>query len=241
MNIAEETARILGLLRAQGGPERAENEKRYLKSDFTHLGVPVPVIRKASRSPVRTRADALGLAASLWAVTEEGRPVHEARMAAVEVLIRHGALLEPADLAVAERMIRDSASWVYVDMLAEKVAGRLVVRHPALAATLDVWAADPYPWIRRSALLALLPGIRAGTPDLARISRYGDALIEESGFFIRKALGWVLRELSKKDPDWVINWLAPRTGKVSGVTLREALRYLQPEAATKLQAAYKAR
>jgi 3-methyladenine DNA glycosylase AlkD len=241
MDIAGETARILAALRDQGDPERAEYEKRYLKSDLTHAGVPVPAIRRTSRAPVRIREDALALAASLWDVTEDGRPLHEARMAAIEVLVRHGALLEPADLAVAERMIRDSASWVYVDVLAEKVAGRLILRVPALAPALDLWAADPYLWIRRTALLALLPGVRAGTPDLARISRYGDGLKAEPDFFIRKALGWVLRELSKKDPAWVAEWLAPRAGEVSGVTLREAVRRLPQETAAPLIAAYKAR
>jgi 3-methyladenine DNA glycosylase AlkD len=241
MNIAEESGRIVAALREQGGPERAEYEKRYLKSEFTHFGVPVPAIRGTSRAPVRTREDALALAASLWDVTEDGRRVHETRMAAVEVLVRHAALLEAADLAVAERMIRDSANWVYVDNLAEKVAGRLILRLPALVAALDLWAADPYLWIRRAALLALLPGVRAGTPDLARISRYGDDLKGEPDFFIRKALGWVLRELSKKDPAWVAEWLAPRTGELSGVTLREAVRRLPQEAAAPLLTAYRNR
>jgi 3-methyladenine DNA glycosylase AlkD len=242
MNVAEETTRIVTGLRGLGVPGRAEHERRYLKSEFAHFGVPVPAVRRLAVAAVRGRPErneVLALAESLWSVTEDGRPVHEARIAAIEVLVRRVGVLEPADVAVAERMIRDSASWVYVDNLAEKVVGAMIGRFPEPAEFLDRWVTDPYPWIRRTALLALLPGIRAGTPDLDRLSRYGDALIDETGFFIRKALGWVLRELSKKDPSWVRDWVAPRAARISGVTLREAVRHLPSQDAARLTAAYK--
>jgi len=101
---------------------------------------------------------------------------------------------------------------------------------------LDVWVSDPYMWMRRAAVLALLAGIRVGKPDLDRIDRFGDALTGEHEFFIRKALGWVLRELSKKDPRWVIEWVGARTGAISGVTMREAVRRLPEEDASRLLA-----
>ncbi|GAA2289658.1 DNA alkylation repair protein [Actinomadura luteofluorescens] len=240
VDVEGEAARILAELRAQADPVRAEGEKRYLKSDFVHIGVPVPAVRKVAVAAVRTRPEReqlVALAGTLWDVTDEGRPVHEARMAAIEVLMKRAALLEPRDVGLAERLVRDSASWVYVDQLAEKVVGALVVRHPDLATVLDAWVADPYMWVRRTAMLALLAGVRAGDPDLDRIDRYGDALIGEREFFIRKALGWVLRELSKKDPEWVVAWVEPRVDAISGVTLREALRRLPPEDAARLKAA----
>ncbi|TDC68878.1 DNA alkylation repair protein, partial [Actinomadura sp. GC306] len=212
----------------------------YLKSDFVHVGVPVPVVRKVAVSAVKdavAREELLALAEALWGVTEGGRPVHEARVAAIEVLVRRLALLEPGDVAVAERFVRDSASWVYVDNLAEKVVGRLVIRYPELGAVLDAWAGDPYMWIRRTAMLALLAGVRSGEPDLGRIGQFGDVLIGEREFFIRKALGWVLRELSKKDPGWVTEWVEPRVGVISGVTIREAVRHLPEKDAGRLLAA----
>ncbi|MQY07539.1 DNA alkylation repair protein [Actinomadura macrotermitis] len=244
MNVAEEAARIEAELRALGDPVRAENEKRYLKSDFSHFGVPLPVLRKAALSAVRTRpgrTDLLALATALWAVTDDGRPVHETRMAAIELLVRRAEVLEAADLAFAERLIRASASWVYVDGLAEKVVGALVGRYPELARDLDAWVDDPYLWIRRTALLALLPGVRRGEADLARISGYGDRLVLETDFFIRKALGWVLREQSKKDAAWVRDWTAARVGVMSGVTLREAVRHLPEADAAALRAAHRSR
>ncbi|WP_433464642.1 DNA alkylation repair protein [Spirillospora sp. CA-128828] len=239
MDVEGEAARLLAEFRAQADPVRAEYEKRYLKSDFVHIGVTVPALRKVALSTVKakpTRGELLALAESFWGVTDEGRPVHEARMAAIEVLAKRVALLEPRDMGFAERFIRDSASWVYVDHLAEKSVGALVVRYPDLATTLDAWVADPYMWIRRAAVLALLPGVRTGNPDLGRIDRYGDALIAEREFFIRKALGWVLRELSKKDPEWVAAWVEPRVDTISGVTLREAIRHLPPAEVARIRA-----
>ncbi|MFA1543290.1 DNA alkylation repair protein [Actinomadura monticuli] len=238
MDVKGEAARILAELRAQADPVRAEGEKRYLKSDFAHIGVTVPVLRKVAVSAVKAepaRDELLSLAQVLWDVTDEGRPVHEARMAAIEVLVKRAALLEPRDMAMAEALVRDSASWVYVDNVAERIVGGLVTRNPDLATVLDAWVADPYMWIRRTAVLALLPGVRTGDPDLERISRFGDALIGEREFFIRKALGWVLREHSKKDPAWVVRWVEPRLDVISGVTLREAVRRLPPEEAARLR------
>ncbi|MBE1531464.1 DNA alkylation repair protein [Actinomadura algeriensis] len=243
MDVEGEVARILAGLRDLADPVRAEHERRYLKSAFAHIGVPVPALRGVVVSAVReppARGDLLALAAALWTVEDAGRPVHEARMAAVEVLVKRVKVLEPGDVEVAERLILDSASWVYVDNLADRVAGALVLREPGLGAVLDDWAADPYLWVRRSALLALLPGVRTGAPDLARITRFGDALIGEKEFFIRKALGWVLREQSKKDPAWVADWIEARIADVSGVTFREAVRHLPDGDAARLTAAYRA-
>jgi 3-methyladenine DNA glycosylase AlkD len=239
MDVRGEAARVMAEMRAQADPVRADHEKHYLKSEYVHIGVPVPMVRKLAVSAVKTkptREELVALAEALWDVTDAGRPVHEARMAAVEVLVKRVALLEPRDVRLAERLIRDSVSWVYVDHLAEKVVGGLVVRHPDLGTVLDEWVSDPYMWIRRTAVLALLAGVRAGEPDLERLDRFGNAVIGEREFFIRKALGWVLRELSKKDPAWVTAWVEPRADVMSGVTLREAVRRLPPDDAARILA-----
>lgn len=241
MDLPEVVARVTDELRAIGTQDRAEQEKRYLKSDLTHFGVPLPAIRKVAATAVRTKPthqELLSLAGSLWTASP---PIHELRMAAIEILIKRVSALGTTDLPFVERLIRDSASWAYVDALAEKVVGALLIREPALTQTLDAWVTDPYMWIRRTAVLALLPGIRAGEPDLDRLSRYGDTLISEREFFIRKALGWALRELSKRDPAWVRTWVAARTDVISGVTIREAARHLPTPAKEALLTAYKTR
>jgi 3-methyladenine DNA glycosylase AlkD len=137
------------------------------------------------------------------------------------------ASLTPADVPLLERMLREARTWALVDVLAAAVVGPLYVAHPAaLGKVLDRWAGDDDFWIRRAALLALLLPLRAGAGDRARFSRYADAMLEEKEFFIRKAIGWVLREVSKRDPAWVTAWLRPRAARCSGVTWREAVKYL---------------
>ena len=66
-------------------------------------------------------------------------------------------------------------------------------------------------------------------------------MLTEREFFIRKAIGWVLRDTGRRRPDLVAAWLEPRIGQVSGVTLREAVKPLSPETAARLLAAYRAR
>jgi 3-methyladenine DNA glycosylase AlkD len=160
-------------------------------------------------------------------------------MAAVEFLVLCGSLLDAEDVGLIEELIRGSKTWALVDTLAVSVAGDLVERHPSLNTDLDRWSGDTDFWIRRSSLLALLRPLRRGEGDFERFTRYADAMLDEQEFFIRKAIGWVLRETSKKRPDLVYSWLAPRTGRASGVTMREAVRYLEPGRVDALMAAYK--
>jgi 3-methyladenine DNA glycosylase AlkD len=109
-----------------------------------------------------------------------------------------------------------------------------------LVAILDRWAVDGDFWIRRSALLALLLPLRAGAGDFDRFCAYAEPMLGEREFFIRKAIGWVLRETSKKQPDRVYAWLEPRAGQASGVTVREAVKYLAPAQRETVLAAHRA-
>ena len=83
--------------------------------------------------------------------------------------------------------------------------------------------------MRRAALLSQLAPLRAGR-DFARFAGYADAMLEEREFFIRKAIGWVLRDYGKTHPDTVTAWLMPRRARASGVTMREAVKYLPEDA-----------
>jgi 3-methyladenine DNA glycosylase AlkD len=215
-------------LRALGSPERAAHEQRYLKSDLEHLGATVWQIRREVKSFVKqhaalSHAELVELVEALWA-----KPVHERRMAAVLLLEAYPELVEPGDQQLLERLVRESKTWAYVDGLAGDVLGELLVRRPEAAAELDRWAKDQDFWVRRAALLAQIKPLKEGAP-FARFGGYADAMLDEKEFFIRKAIGWVLRETAKTRPDEVFEWLAPRSDRASGVTMREAVKYLKPE------------
>ena len=224
-------------LRARASPERAAQERAYLKSDLDHLGVSVPAIRAvakgiAARRPALGRERLLALVLALW----EGR-VYERRRLAVELLEISGDRLQAGDIGLVERLLREARTWALVDELAAVVAGGLVERHPELGPVLDRWAGDPDLWIRRSALLALLVPLRRGDGDFARFAGYAEGMLDETEFFIRKAIGWVLRDTARRRPELVFEWLLPRARRASGVTLREALKPLTPEQRAALLAA----
>ncbi len=228
-------------LRDLGTPERAAGTKAYLKSDLEFTGTTVPDTRSVIRSwcrarPGLTREELVATAGELWA-----RPVFECRLAAVELLDARAALLQPGDAVMIERMLRTARTWALVDSLAEHVMGGLTERYPELTATLDRWASDDDFWLRRSAMLALLRPLRRGGGDFDRFSRYADQMLEEKEFFIRKAIGWILRDTAKRRPALVAGWLAPRAHRASGVTIREAVKPLPPEVRDQLLAAYAGR
>jgi 3-methyladenine DNA glycosylase AlkD len=237
----ELAAEIERRLWADGTLARAASEKAYLKSSLDFAGATVPVTRRIVRELLPRRARpprgaVVTVAETLWA-----RPVFECRMAAVMVLTDHAGVLAAADAGLVEAMIRQSRTWALVDPLAGDVMGLLAERFPDLTAVLDRWAGDADYWIRRAALLSLLGPLRRGEGDFARFCRYADAMLEEREFFIRKAIGWVLRDTARRRPAMVAQWLEPRAHRASGVTLREAVKPLPPETADRLLAAYRAR
>src|SRR6266511_1067675 len=134
LETGQATRELAAALRDAGDPTRAVQEKRYLKSELEHFGASVPAIRRVAvgfvdAHPGITGPELIELVRAMW---EE--PVHELRMAVVELLDRRGALLGPEDMALLERLIRQSRTWALVDGLAVTVVGRLVQRFPACPA-----------------------------------------------------------------------------------------------------------
>jgi 3-methyladenine DNA glycosylase AlkD len=225
-------------LRAAGSSERATGEARYLKSDLRFFGAKLADIRRSAKAVAGkgtlSHDDLVPLVESLWA-----EPVFELRMAATMLLDLHVQSLGRSDLDMLERLIRDSKTWALVDVLAGDVTGKINLEH-SISRRLDRWARDDDFWLRRSSLLADLIPLKRGAA-FGPFAKRADRMLDEKEFFIRKAIGWVLREMSKKRPDEVYEWIAPRTHRVSGVTLREVVKYLGPERRDHLMAAYKAK
>lgn len=226
-------------LRAGGNPDRAVQEKAYLKSELEFFGESVWEIRRVAKAFVSgakalTHDDLVALVEALWA-----EPVFERRMASVVLLELHPKLLSAADLSLIERLLRESLTWALVDALATDVVGGILARSVAeVTPVLDRWATDPDFWIRRASLLAELQPLRKGG-DLGSFLRRADAMLDEKEFFIRKAIGWVLREVGKRRPAEVAAWVAPRTDRASGVTMREAVKYMPSVDAERLMRAYR--
>jgi len=228
-------------LRAAGTAARAAQEKRYLRSSLHHLGAGAPAIARAVRGFRRAnrdlgRAELAALVEALW-----GRGIFELRSAAVGLLVAWREELAPGDLALLERLLRTSCTWALVDALAANCLGHLADRHAAVRRLLPRWGRDPDLWIRRSALLAHLVALREGRGDLAAFGRLADPLLEDREFFIRKAIGWVLRDAGKRDPAGVAAWLLPRAARAAPLTVREAVKHLPAASAARIRRAARGR
>ncbi len=230
---------LLDGLRPLGTPQRAEGERRYLKSALTHLGVPMPEIRATVRGFVRAHPDLDGAARTQLVVELWRREIFELRQVAVQLLEHGRSELDASALDLLERLLRDAHTWALVDPLAIGVAGWIARHDERVWDRLDVWIVDGDVWVRRAALLAHLPSLKTDSAMFGHFAGYADAVLDEREFFIRKAIGWVLREVGKRDPASVVAWLEPRLRRASGVTVREAVKYLPDGDRARLLAAYR--
>ncbi len=229
MNVVTVADELATELRRHASAERAVNEKRYLKSDIEHFGVAVPAIRKVARAFVRTskeltKSEVFELVSELWE-----RDVYELRKSAVNILAFRTDLIEQDDFGFIEGLLRKSHTWALIDELAMKVVAPALEEMSNAQDIRAKWSIDHDFWVRRTAMLALLPDLRRGLNDWDEFLSYADAMLGEEEFFIRKAIGWVLREVSKHSPDMVFQWMKPRVAIASSVTTREAVKYLPNE------------
>jgi 3-methyladenine DNA glycosylase AlkD len=233
--LGREAAAIEVQLARHGTSRRAEGSKAYLKSDLRFLGNDMSTMRAEARKWRKAHADwdlddLLQLTDALWR-----REVFELRIFALVLLVERADEFEPRHLPFLERLLRDSHTWALVDEIAPRLVGPLLLRRPReVGRALDKWAKDSDFWIRRAALLALLLPMRRGEGDWTRFVRYADPLLEDREFFIRKAIGWLLREAAKRQPERVVSFVAPRARRLSGVTWREATRKLPAPARKQL-------
>jgi len=212
--------------RAAGSAKRAVGTKAYLKSDMRFYGTTMPEIRSAVNEfarehPDLTRAQLRQIVDELWS-----SDVFEVRSAGVALLSKYAELLTERDLTWLVGFVRRSKTWAHVDWLAADVIGGVVGESRTALRRLPAWARDENFWVRRTALLAQLRTLSHQAGDFPLFARLAAPMLEEREFFIRKAIGWILREVSKKRPDLTFVFLRENLGKVSGLTLREGAKYL---------------
>ncbi|HEX7603456.1 MAG TPA: DNA alkylation repair protein [Polyangiaceae bacterium] len=226
MDIERQVAALAKKLRAVGTRERAEQEKRYLKSDLAHFGAGVPKVRAVAKAwlrahPAVTHDELVGVARALF-----DAPWYELRAVAVMLLHARVELLTKKDVPLIEGLIRRAKTWALVDELAPRVMGALVERERSLQRVLRRWAKDSDFWVRRAALLSLLLPLRRGEGDFELFAELAVPMLGEKEFFVRKAIGWILRDVSRKRPALAKGFVRAHGARMSGLTLREATKYL---------------
>jgi 3-methyladenine DNA glycosylase AlkD len=214
-------------------PARARSEKTYLKSDQQFYGVKVPTLRKMAKSWLKTQkqadiSDIARLAGLLW-----DSEWHEERSLATMLLEYRAADLTLKQMPLIERMIHEATTWAHLDAIAAWIIGPLIDHDKQTLDYLPRWAKSANFWVRRTAILAQLPQFRRGVGDMDLFTQLVVTMFNEDKrwgkderFFIRKAIGWTLREIAAKNPQFVFEFVLQYRDQMSGLTLREATRNL---------------
>jgi 3-methyladenine DNA glycosylase AlkD len=223
--------------REVGTARRAEGAKAYMKSALRFHGVDAAQLRTecvafCKAHPDMDRDGLIACATALFATD-----AFDIRSVAIALLERKWKLLQASDAPWLVELARAGACWAHVDFLATAVIDPLLEREGGVATWARAWANDDSFWVRRVALLCQLRSLRRGAGDFALFSHVAAPMLSEKEFFIRKAIGWVLRDTAHKRPDMVFEWLLPRAARASGVTLREAGKPLSAEQRAAIEAA----
>jgi 3-methyladenine DNA glycosylase AlkD len=209
-------------------PERAPAMQAYMKSEMPFHGVPAPVARKVFRSaidahPLPDRTTWRDTVAALWSDATH----REERYAAL-ALAGHRRYRPHQDaelLPFYAQLVRTGAWWDLVDDIASHLVGPILLSHPdAAASVVRAWAVDDDMWLRRTSVICQL-GAKDRT-DVDLLTAAIDANVDDREFFLRKAIGWALREYARTDPDWVRAFVTARADRLSALSRREALKHL---------------
>jgi 3-methyladenine DNA glycosylase AlkD len=213
-------------LHVRGDPAAAPKMAKYVKTTMPFYGVSAPkrheVLKelKSSYKPTSTE-ELCDMTDQIWSLSHR-----EEKYLAVDFLRAHVKKFPSIGvLVLSERMIREGAWWDFVDSIASGVLGPLLQAMPdPMWSTLDTWIKDPDMWIRRSAILAQLD-LKAKV-DEPRLFSYCLRCASESDFFIRKAIGWSLRQYARFQPDRVLGFVRANREQLSRLSIDQALKHL---------------
>jgi 3-methyladenine DNA glycosylase AlkD len=216
--------------RSAADPARAASMRAYMRDQFPYLGIPGPKQAELTRAVLAavpaarkpTQADLTEVSLGCWALDER-----EFAYFPLSYLRRHVKACDASFIDTVRTLVTTKSWWDTVDALAARVAGPLVQAHPALIATMDAWLAADNMWLNRVAILHQLH-FKSAT-DQSRLFRYCESQAGHKDFFIRKAIGWALREYGKTAPDAVRGFVKANRDKLSGLSTREALKNLGPQ------------
>jgi 3-methyladenine DNA glycosylase AlkD len=219
-------SRVREALGAVAEPASAPAMQAYMKSAMPYLGVST-VPRRAALKPIFAELHWPNISAwqaevlALW----RGATHREERYAAIELTaVKAAREFQRIDaLPMYEEMIVSGAWWDYVDEIAGQRLWKLLQNdRVAMERTMRAWSTDTDMWKRRSSIICQLPAKRE--TDLDLLYACIEPSLGSAEFFLRKAIGWALRQYAWTDPDEVARYVAANEDRLSGLSKREALK-----------------
>ena len=218
---AETVARLRAAFEPHRAPEEAAKAAAYLRDQFPFIGLKTPLRRRLAHDALvdlrpSTQAELSSAVLALWA-----EPEREFHHTGTDLVRAHIGLVDASFLPVLERLITTKPWWDTIDVLGPQGVGPLARNDPSVVAVLDRWIVGPDIWLARAAILHQLT-FKEET-DVERLFAYCRIRAADREFFLRKAIGWALRQHAATDPDAVAAFLRS-TPELSPLSVREAER-----------------
>ncbi|MET0587664.1 MAG: DNA alkylation repair protein [Novosphingobium sp.] len=209
-------------------PARAPAMQAYMKSAMPYLGVSSVPLRQFCKSAFAGLAwkDSMAWQADALAIWR-GAQFREERYAAIELTgLRAARIFQTTDaLPLYEEMIISGAWWDYVDNISGQRFWTLLQNdREAMTKAMISWSTDDNMWKRRSSIICQLHAKSA--TDLELLYACIEPSMESKEFFLRKAIGWALRQYARTDPAEVRRYVARNEHRLSGLSRREALKHI---------------
>lgn len=213
---------LIEAMQQQRNPDKAIAMSAYMRNQFPFLGIPTPARRfllSDYKKVALSQTQLLLLAQQLWQL-----PEREYAYVAIDLLSMHIKRLDAEAIPTLLALVREGAWWDTVDNMAS-VINRIIRANTTLQVTMDSALLHENLWTRRIAMIHQL-GWRDKT-DKTRLFAYAEQLAPEKDFFIRKAIGWALRDYARWQPALVIDFVHANQPILSPLTVREALKRLR--------------
>ena len=211
-------------MRKAADPQKARQMAAYMKTGQKFYGVQAGPRRQIMRAglkkyPIESRVQWNACILQLW----RGETREEMYLA-LDVCQKYPQYHDAEAWPLFEVLVRTATNWDTLDWIASHFVGTVVAKNRDFEKQLIIWRVDTSFWVRRASLLAHLKHKEKTNSELLQETIL--CLAHEQEFFIRKAIGWVLREYGKTNPQWVQDFVSQNKDKLSGLSIREAMKNL---------------
>ncbi len=208
-------------LKEVANPEDAIHMKAYMKDQFEFLGVKTPVRRKLSKVFFKKNSSL----AIDWKFIHQAwdNPYREMQYVVLDYLQLKQKALTPSDLPKIKKLAQTKPWWDTIDFLCRSV-GFICLHYPETKKFVLEWSRDEDFWLRRIAIEHQL--LQKEETDVQLQEQILINNLNQTEFFINKAIGWALRDYSKTNPDWVLEFIEKYKDKLSKLSIKEGSKYL---------------
>lgn len=213
------------LFKAHANAREAEAMSKYMKFLFPFLGIKKPARKELSRTlmadikPGMNEDWLVEAVELLW-----NKPEREYHYVAIELLQRYAPKhLGEHTWSRVEGWLTQKSWWDSVDAISAYVAAPMALKFPSVKRKLKSYITHKNFWLKRVAIIHQLPYYE--NTDVIFLKEACLKNAEDKEFFIRKAIGWALRQYARTNPDWVKQFVREHQMQLSPLSVREALKH----------------